>query len=148
MYISRKYIVHPVRSKDIRQKTVHRQELRGCGDLFIWFGGPLHKRFQGPLVCCLLLPKLQTAIGYYNDQTQFLLASTEIRPVSNLLLSTFGPQEKSVLLKCRHPHCVALSFYLMSLVRFCIRLVIYVAKLAQLDQETITFFAGFLRRDL
>jgi hypothetical protein len=37
--------------KDIRQMTVHRKELRG--DLFIWFGGPLHKRFQGPLVCCL-----------------------------------------------------------------------------------------------
>ncbi len=44
-------------TKDIIQKTMHRQELRGCGDLFIWFGGPHHKRFQGPSVCNLLLPQ-------------------------------------------------------------------------------------------
>jgi hypothetical protein len=48
--------------EDIIQKTVHRKELRGCGDLFIWFGGPLHKRFHGPLVCCLCLPQI---IGFY-----------------------------------------------------------------------------------
>jgi hypothetical protein len=56
--------------------------LRGCGDLFIWFGGPLHKRFQGPLVRCLLLPQtigcywlLQlsnpVSIGFHRDQTSF-----------------------------------------------------------------------------
>jgi hypothetical protein len=33
-------------------------------------------------------PKLYTAIGSYSDQTQFLLAPTMIRPVSNPLLST------------------------------------------------------------
>jgi hypothetical protein len=69
-------------TKDIRQKTVHRYELRGCGDLFIWFGGSLQKRFQGPLVCCLLLPQtigcywlLQwlnpVSIGFHRDQTSF-----------------------------------------------------------------------------
>jgi hypothetical protein len=40
-----------------------------------------------------------------------------IRPVSNPLLSTCGHWENTVVLKCRHPHCVALSFYLMSLWR-------------------------------
>ncbi len=56
-------------------------------------------------------PKLQAAIGHYSDQTQFLLAPTVIRPVSNPLVSTCGPWENTALLKCRHPHCVALSFY-------------------------------------
>jgi hypothetical protein len=60
-------------------------------------------------------PKLKAAISYYSDQTQFLLASTVITPVSNSLLSTCGPWENTVVLKCCHPHCVALSFYLMSL---------------------------------
>ncbi len=60
-------------------------------------------------------PKLWAAIGYYSDQTQFLLAPTVIRPVSNSLLSICGPLENTALLKCRHPHCVALSFYIMSL---------------------------------
>jgi hypothetical protein len=60
-------------------------------------------------------PKLQAAIGYYSDETQFLLAPTVIRQVSNSLLSICGPWENTALLKCRHPHCVALSFYLMSL---------------------------------
>jgi hypothetical protein len=50
------------------------------------------------------------AIGYYSDQTQFLLAPTVIRPVSNPLLSTCGPWENTALLKCRRPHCVAVSF--------------------------------------
>jgi hypothetical protein len=49
------------------------------------------------------------------DQTQFLLAPTVIRPVSNSLLSICGPWDNTALLKCRHPHCVALSFYIMSL---------------------------------
>ncbi len=56
-------------------------------------------------------PKQQAAIGYYSDQTQFLLATTAFRPVFNPLLSTCGPWENTALLKCRHPHCVALSFY-------------------------------------
>jgi hypothetical protein len=60
-------------------------------------------------------PKLQAAIGYYSNPSQFLLASPVIRPVSNPLLSTCGPWESNVLLKCRHPHCVALFFYFMSL---------------------------------
>ncbi len=60
-------------------------------------------------------PKLQAAISYYSDQTQFLLAPTAIRPVSNPLLSTCGPWENTALLKCCQPHCVALSFYIMSL---------------------------------
>jgi hypothetical protein len=53
-------------------------------------------------------PMLYTAIGYYSDQTQFLLAPTAIRPVSNPLFSTFGPWENTALVECRHPHCVAL----------------------------------------
>ncbi len=60
-------------------------------------------------------PNQQAAIGYYGDQTLLLLASTAIRPVSNPLFSTCGPWEKTVLLTCRHPHSVALSFYIMSL---------------------------------
>jgi hypothetical protein len=36
-------------------------------------------------------PKLKAAIGYFSDQTQFLLAPIAIRPVSNPLLSTCGP---------------------------------------------------------
>ncbi len=59
-------------------------------------------------------PNLWAAIGYYTDQTQFL-APTLIRPVSNPLLSACGPWENTALLKCRHPYCVALSFYIMSL---------------------------------
>jgi hypothetical protein len=75
-----------VTHKDIRQKTVHRQESRGCGDLFIWFGGPLDKRFQGPFMCCLLLPEtiacywlLQwsnpVSIGSHREQTSFQSSS-------------------------------------------------------------------------
>jgi hypothetical protein len=30
---------------------VHKQELRGYSDLFIWFGSPLEKSFQGPVLC-------------------------------------------------------------------------------------------------
>jgi hypothetical protein len=37
--------------------------------------------------------------------------TTALRPVSNPLLSTCGPWENTVLLKCHHLHCVALSFY-------------------------------------
>jgi hypothetical protein len=59
--------------------------------------------------------RLLLVISYYIDQTQFLLAPTVIRPVSNSLLSICGPWENTALLKCRHPHCVALSFYLMFL---------------------------------
>ncbi len=33
------------------KKTVHRQESGGCGDLFVWFGGPLHNSFPGPVIC-------------------------------------------------------------------------------------------------
>jgi hypothetical protein len=60
-------------------------------------------------------PKLWAAIGYYSDQTQFLLAPIASRPVSNPLLSTCGPWENTVLLKYRHPHCIALSFYIISM---------------------------------
>ncbi len=101
--------------KNIRQNTVHRKESRGCGDLFMWFGGLLHKSSRVFPCTVSSFPKLQAAIGYYSKQTKFLLAPTAIRPVSNPLLSTCGPWENTVLLKCRHPHCVALSFYIMSL---------------------------------
>ncbi len=76
----------PPRLKDIRQKTVHRQESRGCGDLLIWFGGSLDKRFQCPLVYCLLLPQTEgcywliqwsnpVSIGSHSYQTSFQSSS-------------------------------------------------------------------------
>jgi hypothetical protein len=78
--------MYQARCKDIWQKTVHRKESRGCGNLFIWFGGPLDKRFQGPFMCCLLLPQtlgciwlLQwsnpVSIGSHSDQTSFQSSS-------------------------------------------------------------------------
>jgi hypothetical protein len=36
--------------KTLHRKAVHKQELSGCSDLFIWFGDPLEKRFKGPVV--------------------------------------------------------------------------------------------------
>ncbi len=55
--ITNLFVLYLLKPKDIRQKTVHRKESIGCGDLFIWFGGPLDKRFQGPFMCILLLPQ-------------------------------------------------------------------------------------------
>jgi hypothetical protein len=37
--------------KTLHKKTVHKQELSGYSNLFIWFGGPLEKSFQGPVIC-------------------------------------------------------------------------------------------------
>ncbi len=70
--------------KTLDKKTVNRQEQRG--DLFIWIGGPLHKRFQGPVLCCLLPPLnigmplavmaiKQVPIGSQRDQTSLLFYS-------------------------------------------------------------------------
>ncbi len=75
----------------------------------------LIRHFRVLLCAVCSSPKLQATIGYYSDQTQFLLAPKAIRPVSNPILSTYGPWENTPLLKCRRPHCVALSFYIMSL---------------------------------
>ncbi len=69
--------------KTLDKKTVHRQEQTRCGDLFNWFGGPLQKRFQGPVVCCLLPPPTSgmlfavmaiklVPIGSYRDKTSLL----------------------------------------------------------------------------
>ncbi len=96
--------------KTIDKKIVHRQELLGCGDLYILFGGPLHKRYQGPGVCCLLLPQTigcywllwwikPVAIGSCGNQTSF--------ESSFLYLWALG---KHCLLTYHHPHSVALSF--------------------------------------
>ncbi len=86
------------------------------GDLFIWFGASLHKRFQGPVMCCLV-PALksrlllaivmikQVAIGSYKNQTSLLF------PFSLLC----GSWKNTVYLKCRHPHSLAQSSYIMSL---------------------------------
>jgi hypothetical protein len=72
-----------------------------------------------PGSCHVLSPPLLNysigCFGYYGNQTQLLLAPGAIRPVSNPLVSTCGPWENTVMLKCRHPHFVALSFYIMSL---------------------------------
>jgi hypothetical protein len=54
----------------------------------------------------------------YSDQTQFLLAPTAVRPVTNYLLSICGPLENTALLKCPHPHCIALSFNIISLILY------------------------------
>jgi hypothetical protein len=59
---------------------------RHCGDLFIRFGGPVHKRFQDPVVCCVLPPPNSgmllaimyikpVHIGSYRDQTSLLFYS-------------------------------------------------------------------------
>ncbi len=65
-----------------RHKTEDRAQVGACDDLFIWFGGPLHKRFQGSEVCCLLLPQTigcywlllwsnPVSIGFHRNQTNF-----------------------------------------------------------------------------
>jgi hypothetical protein len=64
-------------------KTLDRRPCTGRsrGDLFIWFGGPLDKGFQGPFMCCLLLHRtidcywlLQwsnpVSSGFHSDQTR------------------------------------------------------------------------------
>jgi hypothetical protein len=43
--------------KELHKKAVHKQELRGCGDLFIWFGGPLEKSSKAQLSVNLSFPQ-------------------------------------------------------------------------------------------
>jgi hypothetical protein len=63
-------------AKTFYRKTEHTYESRGCGDLFIWFGGTLNKSFHGPVICHPLFP---TTI-------RLLLAPIDIKPVSNFFL--------------------------------------------------------------
>ncbi len=46
---------------------------------------------------------------------QLLLAPIAIKPVSFLFSLPCGPWENTVMLKCRHPHSLAQSSYVMSL---------------------------------
>ncbi len=70
--------------------------------------GSLHMLFPPP-------PSYRLLLVITVSKTQFLLAPTVIRPVSIPLVSTCGPWENTALLKCHHPHCVALSFYIIFL---------------------------------
>ncbi len=69
---------------------MHRVESRGCGDVFIWFGGPPNKSFKGPHVLCpLLIPN-----------TGLPLVQTAIKPVFNLFLSSLWVLGKTGQLQC------------------------------------------------
>ncbi len=110
-------------SRCLISKTLDRRPCTGRSQeavvIFLFCLEALLTRDSRVLSCAVSSsPKLKAAIGCYSDQTQFLLASTVTRPVSNPLLSTCGLCKNTVLLKCRHPHCVALSFYIMSLVLY------------------------------
>ncbi len=59
--------------KTFYRKTVHTDESRGFGDLFIWFGDLLYKSVQGPIICHPLFP----------TTTRLLLAPVAIEIVSN-----------------------------------------------------------------
>ncbi len=59
-------------ARTLDKKTVHSQESRGCDDIFIWFGGPRYKRFQGPVMCSLVPPL----------NNRLLLAIMAIKPVA------------------------------------------------------------------
>jgi hypothetical protein len=75
--------------------------------IFLFCLEALFTRDSRVLLCAVSSSlKLKAAIGDFSDQTHFLLAPTAIRPVSNPLLSSCGPWENTVLLKCRHPHCM------------------------------------------
>ncbi len=59
--------------KTFYRKTMHTDESRGFGDLFIWFGGLLNKSVQGPIIGHPLFP----------TTTKLLLAPVAIEPLSN-----------------------------------------------------------------
>ncbi len=40
-----------VGARTLYNKTAHRQVSRGCGDLFVWFGGPYYNTFLDPVIC-------------------------------------------------------------------------------------------------
>ncbi len=68
---------------------------RGWGEADSTQGERVWRSFQRQkvergLLLLIHTPKLKAAIGYFSDQTQFILAPTAIRPVSNPLLSTCG----------------------------------------------------------
>jgi hypothetical protein len=60
-------------AKTFYRKTEHTDELRGFGDLYIWFGGLLNKSVQGLIICHPLFPTI----------TRLLLAPVAIQPGSN-----------------------------------------------------------------
>jgi hypothetical protein len=93
-------------TKTLHKKTVHKQELRGYSDLFIWFGGPLEKSFQGPVICWSLRSLINGCYWLLQQSNQFLI----------LFSLLCGPLENAVVLKCRHPHSLAQSSSIMSLV--------------------------------
>jgi hypothetical protein len=95
----------PPVAKTLHKKTVHKHELRGCGDLFIWFGGPLEKSFQGPVVCWSLESPIAGCYWLLKQSNQFLI----------LFSLLCGPWANAVLLKCHNPHSLAKSSSIMSL---------------------------------
>jgi hypothetical protein len=59
------------------KKTVDRQESRGCGDIFVWFG-PSLQQFPGP----------SHMLISHSTKHWLLLALTMIKPVSNYVLAS------------------------------------------------------------
>jgi hypothetical protein len=96
-------------------KTLDRRPCTGRSQgavvIFLFGLEALFTRDSRVLLCAVSsFPKVKAAIGYFSYQNHFLLAPTAIRPVSNPLLSSCGPWENTVLLKCRHPHCMHCLF--------------------------------------
>jgi hypothetical protein len=94
-----------VQPKTLYKKTVHRQESRGYGDLFVWFGGTVYNSFLGLVICWSLTPPNPSCYWPLQWQNQF--------PIIFLLLC--WPWENTVLFKCRHQLSLAQSSYIMSL---------------------------------
>ncbi len=106
--------------KTLDKKTVHRQEQKCCGDIFICFGGTLHKRFQGPVVCCLPPPpnsEMPLAIMSYQTSSYWLLQRSKQRSNQFTILFSLpcGPWKNPV---CQPVviNSLAQSSYIMSLV--------------------------------
>jgi hypothetical protein len=55
----------PSYSNTLYKKTVHTYELRGCGDLLIWFGGPRTVVSRAPSSA---VPTLSLPLSSYRDQ--------------------------------------------------------------------------------
>ncbi len=60
-----------VGTRTLYNRTVHRKESRGCGDLFVWFGGPFYNSSWAQSSVDLSLHQTPAAIGSYNHQTSF-----------------------------------------------------------------------------
>ncbi len=76
----------------------------------------LHKRFQGPVLCCLVPPVNGRLLLAIIETKLVSTASTATKPVYYSLLSTaWVPRENTVHLTCRHSYSLAQSSYIMSL---------------------------------